>query len=270
MAKGDLLHWGQTHPGWGLQSSPGARLLWLWGPSHDGRKCLAWSLPDLSEIVGAGGHTCRMHEMAWGELAGSGSSSSRWYCCPKQQTLAVCTLLLLTFSNNQALKEVWSPELTQPSQHLGQPGHIYLSLLIRRFGDSDTVLSWVEMQKQKSCCLNAFQKPREIFPSGRSGKSMLSFLQRAEVCTLSRETALLVPCQHTLLEVISFPEKNKISCPRTPLTKSLMLSGFAKRQSRHSFLPSWARKQNTAEEEENGSEGSKGWSWTEACEYFVF
>lgn len=117
---------------------------------------LAWSLPHQSEIAGAGEHTCRRYEMGWGELAGSGSSSCSWYCCPKQQTLGVCTLLLLTFSNIQALKEVWSPELTQPSQHLGHPGHIYLSLLIRGFGDSDTVVSWVEMKNQKACCLNDF------------------------------------------------------------------------------------------------------------------
>lgn len=83
--------------------------------------------------------------MGWGELAGSGSSSSPRDHCPKHQTLGVCTQLLQIFSNTQALKEMWSPELTQPSQHLGQPGHIYLSLLIRGFGDSDTVVSWVEM-----------------------------------------------------------------------------------------------------------------------------
>lgn len=69
-------------------------------------------------------HACRRHEMGWGELAGSVSSSFPWCRCPKRQTLGVCTLLLLTFSDTQAVKEMWSPELAQPSQHLRQPGHI--------------------------------------------------------------------------------------------------------------------------------------------------
>lgn len=100
-------------------------------------------VPAWPELAGAGEHL----QEAWeglGELAGSGSSSP-WYCRPKQQTLGVCTPLLLTFSNTQAFKEVWSPELTQPSQHLRQPERIYLSLLIRGSGDSDTVVSWVEL-----------------------------------------------------------------------------------------------------------------------------
>lgn len=69
-------------------------------------------------------HACRRHEMGWGELAGSVSSSLPWCRCPKQQTLGVCTLLLLIFSDTQVVKEMWSPELAQPSQHLRQPGHI--------------------------------------------------------------------------------------------------------------------------------------------------
>lgn len=164
MAKGDMVLWSQSHPHWDLQPSPGARLLQLWGSLMLGGgawhgPCLTYLRelePDLSGRAGAGEHTCRRHEMGCGEVAGSGSSSCPWYCRPKQQTLGVCTLLLLTFSNTQALEEVWSAELTQPSQHLGHPGHTYLSLLIRGFGDSTAVVSWVEMQKQKSCCLNDF------------------------------------------------------------------------------------------------------------------
>lgn len=46
---------------------------------------------------------------------------------------------------------------------------------------------------------------------GSSGKSVLSFLQTAVLSQgmyLIQRDALLVYCQHTLLEVISFPEKN--------------------------------------------------------------
>lgn len=90
MTKGDLLHWGQSQPDWGVQSSPRAGLLRSWGLSHAGRRRLAWSLPwPVWDSWSWGTHL----EDAWdgfGELAGSGSSSSRWHCGPEQQTSGVC------------------------------------------------------------------------------------------------------------------------------------------------------------------------------------
>lgn len=85
MTTGAMLCWvrlsqtGVSSPALKLDSSGHGGFLMLGGGTWRGHS------PDLSEM------TCLQD--IWdglGELAGSGSSSSRWHCCPEQQTSVVC------------------------------------------------------------------------------------------------------------------------------------------------------------------------------------
>lgn len=223
--------------------------------------------PDLSEGAGA-----------WDTLAGRVS----WFVLGVHHVVALlpwaanirclppCVnelfLLPLTFLNTWDLKELQSPQLA-PAFTSSQAAGMYLlkweslltvmqlwwgrredllfDSLCRSEGNDPLWQQWEEHTELfAKCCL----KLRRVLYPGRCPARTLS---------------AHAPGGN------QFYWKKWISSSIPPLIKTLMLSGFAKRWSRHSFLPFWTQKQN-ATEEENGSEESKGWSRTEACEYFVF
>ena len=134
MTKGDLLHGGQSHPDWGVQSNPRARLLRSCVLSHTGRRHLAWSLPwPVWDSWSWGTHICRTCEMDWGSWLVLGvhhpdgiavlSSIHRVFATLHEWTLSTAADLPQYLGLKRCRVHSWH----QPSHHPGRLGHIYLS-----------------------------------------------------------------------------------------------------------------------------------------------
>lgn len=118
MTKGDMLCWvrlsqtGVSSSTLKLDSSGRRGFLMLGAGTWRGHS------PDLSEMI------CLQDiwDALW-ELTGSGSSSSRWHCCPEQQTSAVCHPA--SVNSSYCHWSSWTPGVWQrcrvPSWH--QPSH---------------------------------------------------------------------------------------------------------------------------------------------------